>query len=83
MRSRGRVVWRVIQSVTLQMDRVRYLSLPEPGHLDVLLAQHRQITSAIESGDTDEVGRHMSDYLKEVFRSANLLRQKLAHLIEK
>lgn len=75
--------WRVIQSVKLQMDRVRYLSLPEPGHLDVLLAQHRQITSAIESGDMNEAGRHMSAHLKEVLGSANLLRQKLAHLIEK
>ena len=75
--------WRVIQSVKLQMDRVRYLSLPEPGHLDVLLAQHRQITQAIEAGETDEAGRHMSAHLKEVLGSANLLRQKLAHLIEK
>lgn len=30
--------WRVIRSVKLRMDRIRYLSLPEPGHLDVLLA---------------------------------------------
>ncbi|MDF2619803.1 MAG: GntR family transcriptional regulator [Xanthobacteraceae bacterium] len=74
--------WRVIQSVKLQMDRVRYLSLPEPGHLDVLLAQHRQITEAIERGQADEAGLHMSAHLKEVLGSANLLRQKLAHLIE-
>lgn len=74
--------WRVIQSVKLQMDRIRYLSLPEPGHLDVLLAQHRQITDAIECGQAEEAGRHMSAHLKEVLGSANLLRQKLAHLIE-
>ena len=75
--------WRVIQSVKLQMDRIRYLSLPEPGHLEMLLVQHRQIMDAIETGSADAAGHHMSAHLKEVLGTAKLLRQKLAHLIEK
>lgn len=74
--------WRVIQSVKLQMDRVRYLSLPEPGHLNVLLAQHRQIASAISAGNADQAGGYMSAHLQEVLGTVKKLSQKLAHLIE-
>ena len=67
--------WRVIQSVKLQMDRVRYLSLPEPGHLEILLSQHRAIAAAIERRDPDEAGAKMSIHLREVLRTAQKLRR--------
>lgn len=74
--------WRVIQSVKLQMDRVRYLSLPEPGHLQMLLAQHRHILNAVEAGDVEAAGESMTAHLQEVLRTAQELTQRQAHLIE-
>lgn len=75
--------WRVIQTVKLQMDRVRYLSLPEPGHLEMLLVQHRRILGAIETGDVEAAGAAMSEHLREVLRTCQKLTQQKAHLIEK
>ncbi len=65
--------WRVIQVVKLQMDRVRYLSLPEPGHLETLLAQHVAIFEAIESGDPGQAGVRMTAHLREVLRTVQHL----------
>ncbi|PYE44910.1 DNA-binding GntR family transcriptional regulator [Rhizobium sp. PP-F2F-G20b] len=74
--------WRVIQSVKLQMDRVRYLSLPDPSHLRTLLGQHRAVVDAIEAGDAVAAGNNMAAHLREVLRTAHRLREQRADLIE-
>ncbi|MGY5800037.1 GntR family transcriptional regulator [Rhizobium hainanense] len=74
--------WRVIQSVKLQMDRVRYLSLPDLGHLRVLLTQHRSIVDAIESGDVEKAGNDMAAHLREVLRTARKLSEQRRDLVE-
>lgn len=74
--------WRVIQSVKLQMDRVRYLSLPDPGHLSALLAQHRTIFEAVEKGEATGAGAAMSIHLQEVLRTAKRLSMQRADLLE-
>jgi len=74
--------WRVIQAVKLQMDRVRYLSLPDLGHLRVLLMQHRSIVDAIEAGDAEKAGTHMAAHLREVLRTARTLSEQRRDLIE-
>lgn len=74
--------WRVIQSVKLQMDRVRYLSLPDPGHLTTLLAQHRAIFEAVEKGEAVGAGTAMSIHLQEVLRTAKKLSMQRADLLE-
>lgn len=65
--------WRVIQVVKLQMDRVRYLSLPEPGHLKTLLAQHVAIFEAVEAGEVKQAGARMTAHLREVLRTVQRL----------
>jgi len=65
--------WRVIQVVKLQMDRVRYLSLPEPGHLETLLDQHVAIFEAIETGEARQAGARMTAHLREVLRTVQHL----------
>jgi DNA-binding GntR family transcriptional regulator len=65
--------WRVIQSVKFQMDRVRYLSLPVPGQLTLILGQHTKIFEAIRSKNPDRAERVMRLHLKEVFKSIEYL----------
>jgi GntR family transcriptional regulator, rspAB operon transcriptional repressor len=65
--------WRVIQVVKLQMDRVRYLSLPQAGHLDVLLGQHRVIFDAVMAGRAEEAAKQMTKHLREVLISVRQL----------
>ncbi len=61
--------WRAIQNVKGQLDRVRYLSLPHPGHVGCLYEQHRAIAEAIEGGAVEEAVEHMCHHLREVFKS--------------
>jgi DNA-binding GntR family transcriptional regulator len=65
--------WRLIQSVKAQLDRVRFLSLPEPGHLDAMVTQHEAIVRAVEVKDVDQAERVMRGHLREVFRTAQRL----------
>jgi DNA-binding GntR family transcriptional regulator len=62
--------WRVIQVVKLQMDRVRYLSLPEPGYLETLLAQHLAILEAVEIGEAKQAGARMAASARSVGHGA-------------
>lgn len=75
--------WRVIQAVKLQMDRVRYLSLPDLGHLRVLFSQHRAIVDAVEAGDAQRAGTAMATHLKEILRSAQKLSEQRGDLLER
>ncbi|SEP83466.1 DNA-binding transcriptional regulator, GntR family [Faunimonas pinastri] len=69
--------WKVIQSVKGQLDRVRYLSLPSPDHLHILIEQHTDIVDAIRLGDPTLAGQAMKVHLEEVFKTIQvLLREK-------
>ena len=60
--------WRLIQTVKHQLDRVRYLSLPEPGNLALLIRQHAAIAEAVLAGKPDKAETLMRDHLREVLR---------------
>ena len=60
--------WRLIQSVKHQLDRVRYLSLPEPGNLALLIRQHAAIAQAVVAGKPEEAETLMRAHLREVLR---------------
>jgi DNA-binding GntR family transcriptional regulator len=60
--------WRLIQTVKFQLDRVRYLSLPEPGNLALLIRQHAAIAQAVLAGDPAKAETVMRAHLREVLR---------------
>ncbi len=60
--------WRLIQTVKHQLDRVRYLSLPEPGNLALLIRQHAAIADAVLAGKPDKAQTLMRAHLREVLR---------------
>ena len=65
--------WRVIQNVKLQMDRVRYLSLPREGQLKFILKQHTELFDAIAKKQPDRSAACMSAHLQEVLRTVRNL----------
>lgn len=65
--------WRVIQNVKGQLDRVRYLSLPHPGHVGQLYVQHRAIAEGVFAGNAEIASKHMRHHLREVFKSIDEL----------
>jgi DNA-binding GntR family transcriptional regulator len=60
--------WRLIQTVKHQLDRVRYLSLPEPGNLALLIRQHAAIAEAVLAGKPENAETLMRAHLREVLR---------------
>ena len=65
--------WRAIQTVKLQMDRVRYLSLPQAGHLVLLLKQHKELFDAIATKQPDHAAERMTAHLQEILRTVRKL----------
>src|SRR5262245_1042411 len=61
--------WRVLENLKAQMDRVRYLSMPEATPLSARIAQHNAIIEAIVSRDTDKAEAAMRAHLGEVLKA--------------
>jgi DNA-binding GntR family transcriptional regulator len=61
--------WRVLEGLKAQMDRVRYLSLPQATPLGVILAQHAAIVDAIRQGSPDAAETAMRRHLSEILTS--------------
>ncbi len=61
--------WRVLDTLKAQMDRVRYLSLPQATPLEVLIDQHVRIVDAIEQGLPADAEEAMHVHLREILKS--------------
>lgn len=61
--------WKVIEEVRAQLDRVRYLSVPESTPLSRLVDQHTRIVAAIEARDAAQAEQAMSVHLREILVS--------------
>ncbi|MDT8893070.1 GntR family transcriptional regulator [Halomonas sp. I1] len=61
--------WKVTEEVKAQLDRVRYLSVPESTPLDKLIAQHEAIVDAIERHDSEAAAEAMRVHQSEIQES--------------
>ncbi len=61
--------WDTIQDIKAQMDRVRYLSLPEVSPLELIIKQHGRIVSALKAHDADGAEEAMRAHLREILVS--------------
>jgi DNA-binding FadR family transcriptional regulator len=61
--------WRVVEETKAQMDRVRYLSLPNATPVERLIAQHEAIVDGIEARDPDRAEAAMRRHLREFLTS--------------
>ncbi|MDO8359914.1 MAG: GntR family transcriptional regulator [Devosia sp.] len=67
--------WRVLENLKAQMDRVRYLSMPDATPIDVLIGQHGAIIDAIARHAADEAEAAMRTHLSEILTSLPRLAQ--------
>ncbi|TFF25373.1 GntR family transcriptional regulator [Jiella endophytica] len=74
--------WRVIEMGKAQMDRVRYLSLPEASPMSLLIDQHRAILAAIRAGDADRAAAAVRIHLREILVSLPRLAEAYPELFE-
>ena len=61
--------WRVIQAVKGQLDRMRFIGLPQPGHAALMFHQHSIILEAVKNGYPDIAAKEMAKHLTEIWAS--------------
>jgi GntR family transcriptional regulator, rspAB operon transcriptional repressor len=74
--------WAVIEVEKAQMDRVRFLSLPEASPVGRLIDQHEAILKAVECMDVAASEGAMRIHLSEVLAALEPLRQRHPDLFE-
>ncbi|KPQ25557.1 MAG: transcriptional regulator [Halomonas sp. HL-48] len=74
--------WKVIEEVRAQLDRVRYLSVPESTPLSLLVDQHTRIVAAIEARDAAQAEQAMSVHLREILVSMPDLMRRFPDLFD-
>jgi len=68
--------WRVVEETKAQMDRVRYLSLPNATPVVRLIAQHEAIVNEIEARSPDRAEAAMRQHVREILTSLPELAQR-------
>jgi DNA-binding GntR family transcriptional regulator len=68
------IAWRLSQRARGQLDRVRRLSLPEPGYRAEMIAEHRAVLEAVAAGDPETAERVLRHHLRMVLSSMPALR---------
>jgi DNA-binding GntR family transcriptional regulator len=68
------VAWWLSRRANGQLDRVRRLSLPEPGYLGEMVAEHREVVAAVAAGDVEAAETKLRHHLQMVLSTVPALR---------
>lgn len=69
-------MWRVVEDLKGQMDRVRFLSIPEATPMTRLFSQHTDVFKGIAAKDPDQAGDAMYRHLSEMLISLPILAKR-------
>ena len=75
-------VWPIIASAKAQLDRVRYLSLKEPGWSVMILAQHAALIERIAARDAEGARAVMQEHLRTAFAAIDRIAAENADFFE-
>jgi len=74
--------WKVVEEAKGQMDRVRFLSIPDTLPTEVPIVQHQAILDAIAAGRAAAAERAMQAHLREIFKSLPRLAQAFPEMFD-
>ncbi|PMR69131.1 GntR family transcriptional regulator [Halomonas heilongjiangensis] len=74
--------WRVTEDVKAQLDRVRYLSIPDSTPILKLTDQHQAIVDAIAARDPDLAARAMGLHQQEILQSLPELMRRFPEMFD-
>jgi DNA-binding GntR family transcriptional regulator len=63
------IAWSLSRRANGHLDRVRRLSLPEPGYLAEMVDEHRAVVAAVAEGDADRAEEVLRHHLRMVLSS--------------
>jgi DNA-binding GntR family transcriptional regulator len=69
------IAWSLSRRANGHLDRVRRLSLPEPGYLGEMVSEHRQVVAAVADRDPDEAEAALRHHLRMVLSSLGHIRE--------
>lgn len=73
---------RVVEGARAQMDRVRFLSLPEATPISVLIGQHQAIVDGLRAAHADDAERAMRQHLREILSALPRLAERFPDMFE-
>jgi GntR family transcriptional regulator, rspAB operon transcriptional repressor len=68
------IVWSLSRRANGHLDRVRRLSLPEPGYLGEMVSEHRAVVAAVAKHDADGAEAALRHHLRMVLSSLPSIR---------
>jgi GntR family transcriptional regulator, rspAB operon transcriptional repressor len=68
------IAWSLSQRAKGHLNRIRRLSLPEPGYLMEMIAEHRAVVAAVAARDPDEAERALRHHLRMVLSTLPAIR---------
>src|SRR4029450_6316578 len=68
------IAWRLSRRANGHLDRVRRLSLPEPGYLAEMVSEHRAVVAAVADGDPARAEETLRHHLRMVLSSMPQIR---------
>lgn len=68
------IAWRLSRRANGHLDRVRRLSLPEPGYLAEMVSEHRAVVAAVADGDAERAEETLRHHLRMVLSSLPQIR---------
>jgi DNA-binding GntR family transcriptional regulator len=68
------IAWSLTQRAKGHLNRVRRLSLPEPGYLQEMIAEHRAVIAAVAAHDADAAEQALRHHLRMVLSSLPAIR---------
>jgi DNA-binding GntR family transcriptional regulator len=74
--------WKVIEEAKAQMDRVRFLSVPDATPVGHLITQHQAILDAVAAGRAAAAEQAMRDHLREILKSLPRLARAFPEMFE-
>ena len=70
------IAWTLAHRANGQLDRIRRLSLPEPGYLAEMVAEHHDVVAAVARRDADGAERALRHHLRMVPSLLPALRER-------
>jgi DNA-binding GntR family transcriptional regulator len=74
--------WKVVEEAKGQMDRVRFLSIPDTMPTELPIVQHQAILDAIAAGRGAAAEKAMQGHLREIFKSLPRLAEAHPEMFE-
>ncbi|MCW2242183.1 GntR family transcriptional regulator [Azospirillum canadense] len=71
--------WTLVQQVKVQVDRCRRLTLPSPGRMGKVIAEHEAVVQAIAAHDPDRAIRALDLHLDGLLVSIDDIRSVYPH----